>query len=84
MNLRNLSRVCYSNGFTLWHARTAEPLVIVQEPGYFDDAATMFNIGDMIMVSAIDGGMQVYVADIYGVDVSVQVMTATRMLEASL
>lgn len=84
MNIRNLSRICYGNGFTLWHARTAEPLSIAQEPGYFDDAATMVNIGDMIMVSALDGGMQVYVADIYGVDVSVQVMTATRMLEASL
>ena len=61
--VRNLSVLAYANGFTLWHYKTdADQLPAVQRPGYFDDAIDMLASGDMLLVSAPDGGKVMCVA----------------------
>ncbi len=61
--LRNLSVLAYANGFTLWHYKgAAEGLDATTEPGFFADAADMLAAGDMMMISAADGGRMVFLA----------------------
>ncbi len=60
---RNLSVLAYANGFTLWHYKTeSDVLPSVQMAGYFDDAVDMLATGDMLLVSAPDGGKVMCVA----------------------
>ncbi len=68
-SMRNLSVLAYANGFTLWHYKAAgEDRMEVGQAGYFDDAGDMIAGGDMLMVSARDGGhMMCVVADTAGV-----------------
>ena len=55
--IRNLSVLAYANGFTFWHYKAGtETLDTVNRPGFFADAADMLAAGDMVMVSAADGG----------------------------
>lgn len=55
--LRNLSVLAYANGFTLWLYKTgSDDQSSVATPGFFDDAGDMLAGGDMMMVSARDGG----------------------------
>src|ERR1044072_4147190 len=55
--IRNLSVLAYANGFTLWHYKSGkDPLSHVQAVDFFADAADMLSEGDMMMVSASDGG----------------------------
>ena len=61
--LRNLCVLAYANGFTLWHYKAgADPLDDVAQQGFFADAADMLTAGDMIMISAQDGGRLAAVA----------------------
>ena len=61
--IRDLSVLAYANGFTLWHYKTAaDTLPAVQEAGYFDDAVDMLASGDMLLVSAPDGGKVMCIA----------------------
>jgi hypothetical protein len=61
--IRNLSVLSYAQGFTLWHYRAgAARLDDVANPGFFDDAADMLAVGDMMMVSGADGGRILCVA----------------------
>jgi hypothetical protein len=61
--LRNLCVLAYANGFTLWHYKAGpDPLDDVAEQGFFADAADMLTAGDMIMISAQDGGRLAAVA----------------------
>jgi hypothetical protein len=54
---RNLCVLAYANGFTLWHYKAGpDPLDDVAGQGFFADAADMLSPGDMIMISARDGG----------------------------
>jgi hypothetical protein len=46
--LRNLCVLAYANGFTLWHYKAG--------PDPLDDVAGQLATGDMIMISAQDGG----------------------------
>jgi hypothetical protein len=65
--LRNLCVLAYANGFTLWHYKAgADPLDDVSGQGFFADAADMLTAGDMIMISAQDGGRLAAVADAHG------------------
>lgn len=65
--LRDLSVLAYANGFTLWHYKTAaDGLPAIQSPGYFDPAAEMLASGDMLLVSALDGGKLMCMAAIEG------------------
>lgn len=55
--LRNLSVLAYANGFTLWHYKAGnDNLADAAKPGYFADAADLMAEGDMVMVSAGEGG----------------------------
>jgi hypothetical protein len=55
--IRNLSVLAYANGFTLWHYKAGgDPLARVEAPDSFADAADMLADGDMMMVSAQEGG----------------------------
>jgi hypothetical protein len=61
--IRNLSVLAYANGFTLWHYKAgSDPLEQVQTPDFFADAADMLAEGDMMMISAADGGRVLCVA----------------------
>ena len=65
--LRNLSVLAYAQGFTLWHyASKADPLAVVGGDGFFDAAAGMLTGGDMMLISATDGGRASFVAAIDG------------------
>ena len=56
-SLRNLCVLAYANGFTLWHYRAgSDPLDHVADDDFFADAADMLAPGDLIMISARDGG----------------------------
>lgn len=68
--LRNLCRLQYGNGFTLWHYG-AESLHDVLMPGFWT-GATSVKRGDHILVSAPDGGATLYVGGM-GVRVMVSV-----------
>jgi hypothetical protein len=55
--IRNLSVLAYANGFTLWHYKAGKDrLSHVEKEGFFADAADMLAEGDMMMVTAHDGG----------------------------
>lgn len=55
--LRNLCVLAYANGFTLWHYRAgSDPLDDIGDDDYFADAADMLAPGDLIMITARDGG----------------------------
>ena len=61
--IRNLSVLAYANGFTLWHYRSdSDALPAVQNPGYFDEAVDLLGSGDMLLVSAPDGGKVMCIA----------------------
>jgi hypothetical protein len=61
--IRNLSVLAYAQGFTLWHYRAgAARLDDAGTDGFFDAASDMFAVGDMLMISAVDGGRVVCVA----------------------
>ena len=47
----NLSVLGYANGFTLWHYTTTDTLKDFTDSGYFNKAADMLRVGDMIMVN---------------------------------
>ena len=61
--IRNLSVLAYANGFTLWHYKTGrDVLAKVETRDFFADAADMLAEGDMMMVSAPDGGRVLCIA----------------------
>lgn len=61
--IRNLSVLAYAQGFTLWHYRAGTaPLDRVAVRGFFNDAADMFAAGDMVLVSAAEGGRVLFVS----------------------
>ena len=60
--VRNLSVLAYAQGFTLWHYKAPQsPLSALAEPGFFNHAADLLASGDMLMMSAKDGGRVVFV-----------------------
>lgn len=48
---KNLSVLCYANGFTLWHYTTTDTISEVNSAGYFNGASMMVRIGDMFMAN---------------------------------
>jgi hypothetical protein len=75
--VRHLSVLAYAQGFTLWHYKAgSERLEQVAEGGFFADAADMLAGGDMVMVSASDGGRILCVAPI-GADLVVRTAPIT-------
>jgi hypothetical protein len=56
--IRNLSVLAYANGFTLWHYKAGrDRLGLVGKLDFFADAADMLAEGDLMMVTASDGGV---------------------------
>jgi hypothetical protein len=61
--IRNLSVLAYAQGFTLWHYKGgAATLAQAGAHGFFDDASDMLAAGDIMMISAADGGRILFVA----------------------
>lgn len=61
--LRNLSVLAYAQGFTLWHYKAPEAkLSNLGTQGFFDLASDMLASGDMVLMSAEDGGRLAFVA----------------------
>lgn len=55
---QDLSVIAYANGFTLWHYTTPDLATDVDTAGYFNDAATMLRVGDMILANTdTDSGL---------------------------
>ena len=52
---KNLSVLAYSNGFTLWHYTTTDAATTVDTSGYFNSAADMVRIGDMVLANTDTG-----------------------------
>ena len=46
---KNLSVLAYAKGFTLWHYGTTDTAATVDTSGYFNSAADMLRVGDMII-----------------------------------
>ena len=62
--IRNLSVLAYAQGFTLWHYRArGAQLAQTATTGFFNPASDMLASGDMMLVSANDGGQVLFVAD---------------------
>lgn len=51
-----LSVLAYANGFTLWHFTTTDAAAIVDSSGYFNAAADMVRVGDMILANVDTDG----------------------------
>ena len=54
--IRDLSVLAYAQGFSLWLYKHSGPVADVREPGFFNDACTVFAHGDHIHIKALDGG----------------------------
>lgn len=48
---KDLSVLAYANGFTLWHYTTADAAAIVDTTGYFNSAAAMLRVGDILIAN---------------------------------
>ena len=59
---RDLNVIGYTNGFTLWHCR-ARDAAETCAPGFFAGAADMVCAGDIILVSAPESALQLFVAE---------------------
>jgi hypothetical protein len=53
---KDLSVLAYANGFTLWHYTTPDNATDVDTSGYFNDAADMVRVSDMIMANTDTDG----------------------------
>lgn len=53
---KDLSVIAYANGFTLWHYTTEDAASDVDTSGYFNDAADMLRIGDMLLANTDTDG----------------------------
>lgn len=53
---KDLSVLAYANGFTLWHYATPDAASAVGANGYFNAAADMLRVGDIVIANlAISG-----------------------------
>ncbi len=53
---KDLSVIAYANGFTLWHYTTEDTDSTVDTAGYFNEAADMLRIGDMLLANTDTAG----------------------------
>jgi len=59
--IRNMGVLAYTNGFTYWHYKHPGQLADVLETSFFTPATDVLAVGDMILVSALDGGAMLFV-----------------------
>lgn len=63
--IRSMSVLAYAQGFTLWHYKAGTAgLADTVGTGFFDTASDMLAVGDMVLVSARDGGRMLIVSEI--------------------
>tara|TARA_R100001443_G_scaffold116113_2_gene135652 strand:- start:1106 stop:1375 length:270 start_codon:yes stop_codon:yes gene_type:complete len=55
----NLTSLANGNGFTLWHYTTTDTIATVNTEGYFNDAAPVMNVGDIVEAYTSTGGTAV-------------------------
>lgn len=53
---KDLSVLAYANGFTLWHYTTEDTAATVDSADYFNDAADMLRVGDMLFANVDTDG----------------------------
>lgn len=53
---KDLSVLAYANGFTLWHYTTTDIATDIDTTNYFNTAANMIRVGDMIMANVDTDG----------------------------
>jgi hypothetical protein len=53
---KDLSVLAYANGFTLWHYTTTDAATVVDTTGYFNAAAQMVRVGDIIVANVDTAG----------------------------
>lgn len=53
---KNLSVLAYANGFTLWHYATTDAAASVDSSGYFNNAAAMLRVGDILLANVDTDG----------------------------
>lgn len=58
-NPKQLSVLAYANGFTLWHYAITDAATVVHKAGFFNAAADMLRVGDMILATgaAMEAGI---------------------------
>lgn len=47
----DLSVLAYANNFTLWHYTTTDDATAIETAGYFDKAADMLRVNDLMIVN---------------------------------
>jgi hypothetical protein len=82
----NLSVLSYANGFTLWHYRSEDTFEMIDDAGYFNDAASHLRKGDFLFVNAglntIEGHGILIVTDNDGQLVDVSNNTPLGMIDS--
>ena len=66
VNIPHLSVLSYANGFTLWHydaLGAGHARDEVERPGFFDSAADMLDIGNMILLTFVGEGAMRFVTE---------------------
>lgn len=58
-NAANLNRLAGASGVALWHYATADTVATVNTAGYFNSAANMLNLNDVIIAVTSTGGTPV-------------------------
>ncbi|PCI42065.1 MAG: hypothetical protein COB46_01700 [Rhodospirillaceae bacterium] len=53
---KDLSVLAYANGFTLWHFTSIDLAADVDTAGYFNDAADMLRVGDIVVANVDTDG----------------------------
>lgn len=53
---KDLSVLAYANGFTLWHYATPDAAATVGANGYFNAAADMLRVGDILIANLAVSG----------------------------
>lgn len=58
-NAANLNRLAGASGVALWHYATTDAVADVNTAGYFNSAANMLNLNDVIIAVTSTGGTPV-------------------------
>ena len=77
-SVRKLGVLSYHDGFTLWIYQAGAECAVTLSQNFFGSASNLFTKGDIIMVSASDGAINLFVEDAaYSKPVMVCQMIAT-------
>lgn len=52
----NLSVLAYANNFTLWHYASVDNAATITGAGYFNNAADMMRVNDLLVINSDTGG----------------------------